>query len=156
LGGVALTDREQIYDLMVRYGRANDTHDTDLVRTCFTDDVVAEYEPYTGPLRGWDVFLRSWVDGLELIDCAHQFTNFTFELEGDEGSYSCLLIAQHWPRGAGVSADVPIYTVGARYDNRVRRTEEGWRITDLHLTVLWVSGDPHVFDHIHRGASRPK
>jgi SnoaL-like protein len=154
---VAPSDREQLYDLMVRYGRANDTHDAELVRTCFTDDVVARYDPFTGPvpLQGWDEFIASWLGGLEHIDCAHQFTNFTYDLDGDEGSFSCLLSAQHWPRGAELSDDRPNYTVGARYDNRVRRTPDGWRITSLHLTTLWLAGDSSVFDHIHAGASRP-
>lgn len=143
-----MSDREEIYDLMVRYGRATDTHDVDLVRTCFADDVSARYEPFGGPLDDYDALIRAWIRGLEPIQTTHQFTNFTYDIDGDEGFYSCLLIAQHWPRGMEGFGETPKYTVGARYDNRVRRTREGWRICRLHLLSLWSSGDAEVLGHL--------
>lgn len=143
-----LSDREQIYDLMIRYGRATDTHDAELARTLFTEDISAIYEPHSGLLEGFDAFMKRWIEGLESIQTMHQFTNFTFDINGDEGSYSCLLIAQHWPREMEPFGDTPMYTEGARYDCEVRRTPDGWRISHLHLRALWASGDPQVLAHL--------
>ncbi len=143
-----MSDREEIYDLMVRYGRATDTHDIELARTCFAADVSAQYEPFGRPLEDYDALMTSWIEGLEPIQTSHHFSNFTYEIDGNDGSYSCLLIAQHWPRGTEAFGDTPMYIVGARYDNRVRRTPEGWRITRLHLRTLWGSGDPDVLGHL--------
>lgn len=149
LSGTTLTDRQQIYDLQVRYGRCVDTHDHDgLIRTCYTDDVVVQYDPVGGqgrPLVGWDEFVRVWDNNWPPPwDNFHQFTNFTFEIDGDEGAYSCLGLAQHWPRKADFSGHVPLFTVGLRYENRVRRTRDGWRIVRQHNITLWTSGDPQV------------
>ena len=145
-----LSDREQIYDLMVRYGRANDTHDADLARTLFTEDITAKYEPYSGELVGFDAFMDRWIGGLERIQTTHQFTNFEFDVNGDEdeGSFSCLLLAQHWPRDLEPFGDTPMYTNGSRYDCTVRRTGDGWKISHLHLRTLWASGDPQVLAHL--------
>lgn len=139
-----LTDREQIYDLKVRYGRAVDTYDTELIRSCFTDDATMRYDPIHGEgplLRGWEDFSKFWVAMQEPMQCTHQFTNFTFDIDGDEAAYSCLLLAQHWPRGADFSSKVSVYTTGGRYDSRARRTKSGWRIYQHYAKMLWDSGD---------------
>ena len=47
---------------------------------------------------------------------------------GDEGTYSCLVTAQHWRREADALGDAQLYTAGGRYEVRVRRTPQGWRI----------------------------
>ena len=139
-----LTDREQIYDLKVRYGRAVDTYDTDLIRSCFTQDATWRYDPIGSEgqlMRGWDEFSLFWVQMQEPMQCTHQFTNFTFDIQGDDAAYSCLLLAQHWPRGADFTAPVPLYTVGGRYDSRARRTADGWRIYEHRERTFWQSGD---------------
>jgi len=139
-----LTDREQIYDLKVRYGRAVDTFDTDLIRSCFTPDATWRYDPIGGTgtlMQGWSEFSIFWVALQEPMECTHQFTNFTFDIEGDDAAYSCLLLAQHWPRGSDFTREVPLFTVGGRYDSRARRTPDGWRIYKHRETTLWSRGD---------------
>ena len=144
MSDAGLTDREQIYDLKVRYGRAVDTYDTDLMRSCFTDDATWRYDPIGGQgalMRGWDEFATFWVQMQEPMRCTHQFTNFTFDIRGDDAAYSCLLFAQHWPRSADFSGEVPFFTVGGRYDSRARRTADGWRIYEHRETTFWQTGD---------------
>ena len=142
--GGGLTDREQIYDLMIRYGRAVDSYDTALIRSCFTDDATMRYDPIEGEgplMHGWAEFSIFWVRMQEPMRCTHQFTNFTFDIQGDEAAFSCLLLAQHWPRGADFLDKVPLYTVGGRYDSRTRRTESGWRICAHREKTLWDQGN---------------
>ncbi|CDO36436.1 nuclear transport factor 2 family protein [Novosphingobium sp. KN65.2] len=140
-----LTDREQIYDLKVRYGRAVDTYDTDLMRSCFTEGATWRYDPIGGEgqlMRGWDEFSIFWAQMQEPMQCTHQFTNFTFDIQGDDAAYSCLLLAQHWPRDADFAGGkVPLFTVGGRYDSRARRTKSGWRIYEHRETTLWECGE---------------
>ena len=147
MDSVGLTDREQIYDLMVCYGRAVDTYDTELIRSCFTDDATIRYDPINGEgrlMRGWKDFSVFWVQMQEPMQCMHQFTNFSFEINGDEAAYSCLLLAQHWPRGSDFTGKVPLYTVGGRYDSRVCRTESGWRIYEHREKTFWDWGDANA------------
>ena len=139
------SDREQLYDLKVRYGRAVDTFDTDLIRSCFTDDITLRYDPIDGEgqlMRGWADFSVFWEKMQPPMQCTHQFTNFTFDIHGDDAAYSCLLLAQHWPRGADFSGPVPLFLVGGRYDSRARRTKDGWRIYEHREKTFWTSGDP--------------
>lgn len=141
---LAPTDREQIYDLKVRYGRAVDTYDTALMRSCFTEDVTLRYDPIGGEgllMRGWDEFSIFWTQMQESMQCTHLFTNFTFNIDADDAAYSCLLLAQHWPRGADFSSPVSLFTVGGRYDSRARRTQNGWRIYEHRERTLWQRGD---------------
>lgn len=139
------SDRLELYELQLRYGRAVDTYDTELIRSVFTEDAVVRYDPPGGlgaPMRGWEEFHAFWVAIQEPMECLHQFTNFTFELDGDRASYSCLLYAQHWPRGADFSGEVPLRTVGGRYTTRARRESGRWRICDHQMQAAWMSGDP--------------
>ena len=142
-----MTDREQIEDLMIRYGRSNDTRDPELLRTCVTDDIVALYEPFVGPVRGWENFVASWLAGIAPLGGTHHFSNFTFDVDGDVGAYTCLVFAAHWPRDAALSTDMPLFLTGARYENDVRRTDDGWRITHIHLMTQWMTGDAGVVGH---------
>lgn len=142
--GATLTDREQIYELKVRYGRAVDTYDTELIRSCFTEDATMRYDPIGGEgqlMRGWSDFSAFWVRAQEPMECTHQFTNFTIDVAGDDASYSCLLFAQHWPRGADFSRPVPLFTVGGRYESKARRTSLGWQIYEHREKTLWSCGD---------------
>ena len=144
MSNTGLTDREQIYDLKIRYGRAVDTYDTELIRSCFTEDATMRYDPTDGEgtlMKGWGDFSAFWVKMQEPMRCTHQFTNFTYEIDGDDAAYSCLLLAQHWPRHADFSGKVPLFTVGGRYDSRARRTDRGWRIYEHREKTLWVCGD---------------
>jgi ketosteroid isomerase-like protein len=140
----SLSDREQIYDLKVRYGRAVDSCDAALMRSCFTEDATWRYDPIgaQGPLMtGWDAFAVFWTQMQAPMNCTHHFSNFTIEIDGDEAAYSCLLLAQHWPRGADFSGETALFTVGGRYDSRARRTDAGWRICEHRETTLWQQGD---------------
>ena len=143
--GAGLTDRELIYDLKIRYGRAVDTYDTELIRSCFTEDATMRYDVIggEGPLMyGWKDFSIYWVEMQEPMECMHQFTNFTFDIDGDDAAYSCMLLAQHWPRGADFTSKVPLFTVGGRYNSRARHTESGWRIYEHRQKTHWTCGDP--------------
>jgi hypothetical protein len=133
---------------MIRYGRATDAHDLDLIKTVFADDATAQYEPWTDLLANHDAVIDRWVEGLEPIATMHQFTNFAYEVDGDVGAYSCLVTAQHWHREADPLNGAPLYTNGGRYDVHVRRTPQGWRIAHLHFRAIWHSGDPRVLGHL--------
>lgn len=138
------SDRQHIYDLKIRYGIAVDTCDKDLMRSCFTDNATWRYDPIgsQGPLmRGWDEFSVFWDQMQEQLACTHQFTNFTFDIDGDDAGYSCLLLAQHWARNADFTSPVSLFTVGGRYQSRARRTDRGWCIYEHRQTTLWQYGN---------------
>ena len=137
-------DREQIQDLHIRYGRGVDAGDMPLVRSCFTHDATLQYDGPNGQpglLMRWDEFLLFWQRMQAPMGCMHQFTNFTYDFVGGDCVYSCLAFAQHWPRNADFSREVTFCTAGVRYENRARRTVEGWRIYEHRAKMRWFAGD---------------
>ncbi|WP_019928537.1 nuclear transport factor 2 family protein [Nocardia sp. BMG111209] len=117
-----MTDREDIVDVLVRYATGIDDRDWSLFRTCFTDDARFDY----GGIGTWNdpdaltEYMRRSHSGPSL----HRLSNFVVDIDADEAVSRTYVDAQVMgPRGFGV-----VRTFG-RYDDRWRRTPDGWRIT---------------------------
>jgi 3-phenylpropionate/cinnamic acid dioxygenase small subunit len=120
------SDHDLISDVLIRYATGIDTRDWALFRTCFTDDVQADYGPGVG----------SWtdVDGIteymtemhqDMLDTKHMLSNFVITIDGDTASASTYVHAV-----LVVTNDPPTWfePVG-RYEDRLVRTPDGWRIS---------------------------
>ena len=135
--GPGPTDREQITDVLVRYATGIDTRDWPLFRTCFTDDVRADY----GDIGAW-----TDVDALTefmttshatMSGTNHMLSNVAVEVDGDTAA------AASYVHGVLVLTDDPprwIDVVG-RYVDALVRTGDGWRIRErtFSLTRLITS-----------------
>lgn len=142
-----MSDREDIYDLMVRYGRGLDTNDIELLKTCFTEDAVVDFtEVVNKKVSGWKDISEFYRNGLQPMEGAHHFSNFTFDIDTDKGAYSCYLIVYHWPRGTEPTPET-LFSAGTCYRNRVVRTEAGWRICFASQKWMWRSGAASVIQH---------
>jgi 3-phenylpropionate/cinnamic acid dioxygenase small subunit len=134
----APSDREQIGDLLVRYATGIDTKDWPLFRTCFTDDVRADY----GDIGVWtDVdaiteFMR--VTHETMPATKHLLSNVAIEVDGDVAS------ARSYVHAVLVVTEEPAVWVDAigQYDDELVRTADGWRIRArrFSLTRQLVSG----------------
>ena len=144
-------EREEIVAVLVRYARAIDTKDWELLHTCFTADAACDY----GPLGSWPgaddlvVFMEEAHAGMGPTQ--HLLSNFQIEVTGDRASsltyvHAVTVLASH--------PDDWIDTIGT-YEDRLRRTAGGWRITDRSFrttrTVLSPSLTPGP-----RRADRPE
>ena len=129
-------DRRAIIDLTVAYCWALDTADWGRLAEVFVPDATAN-------LGGSDH------DGLPDIvgrittalgrysDSQHMVTNHEVEVDGDEATCRCYLQAQHVH---GDPLDGRNYAVGGRYEDRLVRTADGWRIAHRDLIVMWTAG----------------
>ena len=120
------SDHELIMDVLVRYATGIDTKDWTLFRTCFTDDVRADY--------GADVGSWTDVDGIteymtimhrDMVDTKHMLSNFAIEVDGDRASASTYVHA------VLVVTNDPLtwYEPVGRYEDHLVRTTDGWRIS---------------------------
>ncbi len=76
-------DREEIVAVLVRYARAIDNRDWALLRTCFTDDVSADYGDI-GRWQGVDDLTAFMVDAhAGMGPTQHLLSNFIVEVSGD-------------------------------------------------------------------------
>jgi len=139
------TDREQIIEVAVRYCTAMDTKDWSLLDRCFVADATVLY-PGFDELRGLPA-LVGFLDGIlgPLDATQHIATNFTVEVEGEEASATSYLHAQHVRHDAPGG---PNFIFAGTYRDRLKRTEEGWRITRRELTTTWVEGNSRVLDEV--------
>jgi 3-phenylpropionate/cinnamic acid dioxygenase small subunit len=140
-----LTDREEIFDLAVRYATALDSRDWQLPRTCFLPDVVVLYEG-VGEVEGYEGVEDICRRALEPLDASqHILSNFVIDLRGDEADFSCYLHAQHVKQAV---EGEPLFVVAGQYTDLHRRTDEGWKIARRRLATWWTSGNPGVIAHM--------
>jgi 3-phenylpropionate/cinnamic acid dioxygenase small subunit len=134
----ALEDRAAINDLIIRYAEAVDNRDNDALISCFTDDAEATFAGVAVPGRGGTAvvaFLNSLGDEgppAMPIKTSHLFTNVVIRLEGDEADARCRA-SVYSVRGEPEEIRVR----GVSYRDRMRRTPDGWRISNRTHSVAW-------------------
>jgi SnoaL-like protein len=117
-----MTDRDEIFDLTVRYATAIDSRQYELLSTVFTEDADLNY----GEVGQW----KSAADIIEFMDLAHagaantlhRMSNQVIEINdaATVRTYvDALILAAD---GSGVNA------IGF-YDDAAVRTPDGWRIS---------------------------
>jgi ketosteroid isomerase-like protein len=137
-----LADRQAIVDTCINYAYALDSRDWPRLRACFTEDAVANYGGERGVSEGYETIEQTCRSTLEpLAASQHLLGNHLVSLDGDRATSSCYFQAQHVMEGL---PDGEHYVVAGRYDDRLVRTGDGWRIAHRTLTVMWTSGNPAV------------
>jgi ketosteroid isomerase-like protein len=136
-----LADRADVADVANQYALALDRRDWAAVGRLFTDDARFEIA---------DMGIGEGPDGITELVCAvlrpldvsqHLNGNHLVAVHGDEATHSSYTIAQHVRHGL---PDGDLYLVGARYEDRLLRTPDGWRFRSRHVEILWTQGNPSV------------
>jgi 3-phenylpropionate/cinnamic acid dioxygenase small subunit len=133
----AIVDRLAIQDLLVRYCRAIDTKDWDLLDTVFVPDAHVDYTS-SGGAQGPYPEVRAWLAQVlpNFPMSQHAVSNFEIEVTGDRAksrAYFYNPMARPKPEG-GVS----LFFVGGYYVDELVRTADGWRITQRIEQQAWV------------------
>ena len=143
----SLLDRAAIGDVLARYFQGIDLGSQDQVRSCFTEDVQATYHGRS-PVQGIDALIesissfRKQATG-EWRVSSHFMGNLHFGLlEGDVAETETYAIA--FLVLAGEPAD-QLAMRSLRYLDRLRRVEDGWRISDRLHTLDWSCQVPATF-----------
>lgn len=136
-----LSDKQTIHDLQVAYSRALDSGDFDQLDHVFTADVVADYA-HAGQHTNREQVKQACHDALVELDSSHhQNGNHWAEISGDEALAGCYFRV-HLHRAGQPDGDY--YRMGGRYDDKLRRTEAGWRIYHRTITIDWSEGNPNI------------
>jgi 3-phenylpropionate/cinnamic acid dioxygenase small subunit len=140
-----LLDRAAISDVQLRYATGVDMRDWALYRSCFTDELDADFTSVIGgePRRmradEWVEFARRTIAGLKATQ--HMITNHVITIDGDEATCVAYVQARHYlPNETGDHEQAMF----GYYTNRLERTGDGWKIRSCKLTVTWSSGNFHV------------
>ena len=137
-----LLDRAAIHDVLARYYQGLDQGNQDQVRACFTDDVIAQFDEKPAT-RGIDALMDSfWVfrnhkSGAWKIT-THFMGNLNYNLlEGDVAETETNAIAFLVLPGISAQAKDQVAMSSLRYLDRLRRTQDGWRICERQHTLDW-------------------
>ena len=134
-----VADRIEIQDLLVRYARAIDDKDYDLLDSVFTPDAKVDYTS-SGGIAGSYPEAKVWLEKALAIfpETIHYITNSTIELDGDHASgrtavYNPMFFAN--PDGSRHH-----FAVGAYYVDELVRTGDGWRIASRREDQVFLEG----------------
>ncbi len=136
-------DRAEINDLIANYAWAIDELDFDALDSVFTSDADLDYSSNPGGFAGGLVETKAWLKASLAFFVVRQHsmanTLITFD-EVDPGRAKCKTMVNN-PMGARTKSGKPhMFTIGARYDDELVRTADGWRISKRVETLLFLDG----------------
>ncbi len=134
-----LLDRQEILDLMYRYGMAVDRRDEALYRSVFTPDARIDYTDSGGIVDDLDTVTAWLLEALApFAGLQHNMTNHFLDLDGDAARACTYFVAHHT---VALDADhESLLTVGGFYQDRLVRTADGWRIAERVELGVWMDG----------------
>lgn len=131
-------DEKAIIDLTIAYTWALDTRDFEVLRDVFCPDATATLR--TVECDGVDAIIARISGSLARFDATqHLIGNHQVRFVGsDEATCRCHLQSQHVKLGAPGGEN---FLVGGVYEDRVVRTEAGWRIKHRTMRQVWTGGN---------------
>lgn len=138
MDATTLADRVEIEALLDEYALAIDTRDFDLVATLFTPDAQLDYTSSGGPVAGRDdvvAWLRASLPAVTLTQ--HLLTNRRIRINGNSATVRTELLN---PLLCDGEHGTELTLLGGRYDDRLVRTLDGWRIAERVHTTTWTAG----------------
>jgi hypothetical protein len=135
-----LSDRAEINDVLVRYTRAIDAGEWDVLDTVFAADAQIDYTT-SGGIAATYAEVKPWL--AEMLPAffpkrMHTLGQLDIRVEGDAATCSAYF---HNPMpvddGAGGKR---IVEFGGIYHHTLVRTADGWRSVRLHEEVVWKRG----------------
>jgi hypothetical protein len=134
-----LTDRLDIIDVLHRYMYAVDRRDWELLGTCFTEDATVDFSGAGGPNAGAAELVAWLADTMGLFAMTqHTVSNVLIEVSGDEATGQAYFSNPMTIAHDGGPNDL-LFSGGA-YDDRFRRTPQGWRIAARRAQLTFIEG----------------
>jgi len=130
----------EITALVNRYAQAVDGKDWAMYASCFTADAEIDYSS-AGGARGGVAESTAWLATVlaPLSVSQHFITNQVIEVTGEEATCRAYFFGVVGNQSAAGSS---LIWVGGIYEDRLRRTEAGWRIAEMVDVSLWSASGP--------------
>lgn len=128
-----LTDRADLQDMVFRYATACDRRDEQAWRGIFAPDARAKYGRDDW-LAGADDIVAWLLQATAPTTWGHHLVNpYAVDVRGDEADVLTYLVSHQVFEGDLDAAAM----MTSRYQLHCRRTDAGWQIAELVLTVGW-------------------
>jgi ketosteroid isomerase-like protein len=129
-----LQDRLDIAETIYRYASTIDTKDLAGLRSVLADDVWAQYGN-ADPIRGGDA-LAAWIaEAIEPMAWQHHLLSvYHTDVDDDAATALTYHTSYQQPR------DDPDHAlmIVARYHQRLRRQDDGWKLTRIVFEIMWA------------------
>ncbi len=124
----ALIDKAALRDLALRYARAIDRRDIELLRSCYHEDAIDHHGDI---FKGTREEFIAWQPGVmaQFAVTAHYMINTDYRLDEDKAQGEIYFIAYHRLHDERESI------VGGRYLDHYEKRDGQWRI--LHRAIVW-------------------
>lgn len=124
-------DISEISNVLIRYATGIDSKDWDAFRSCFTDDVYADYGT-TGCWEGVDSITKWMAETHAPMPATnHMMSNIVVEVDGDRASATSYV---HAVLVINAERTQTVDAVGTYHDVLVR-TGDGWRIRERRFIM---------------------
>lgn len=125
-----LLDKQALHDLALRYARAIDRRDPELLQSLYHDDGVDEHGTvFKGSAEAFARAQPELMKGFEVT--AHYIINTLYRIDGDSANGEIYFLAYH-----RTTDETPTeIMVGGRYLDRYARRDGQWKI--LHRILVW-------------------
>ena len=138
----ASLDYEEIRALQHRYGRLLDLNQPKAVaQEVFTEDAIDDRGRIPVPIGRAaieEMFTRALK---QFAATAHVISNVEIDLNGDEATSSTYVTAWHWnDDGSDATVRAADFALIAVYEDELRRTPDGWRISHRRIRPLGIGG----------------
>ncbi len=135
-----IDDRTAITDLTIDYCWTLDLRQFEHLREIFLPD--GSFDVGGTVFSGIDAIIGKISSALNPMDESHHLiSNHQIRVDGDSATSRCYLQAQHVRKAAVGGKN---FIIAGRYEDRLRRTPDGWRIEYRTLLRTWTEGNPDV------------
>lgn len=135
-----VSDRLEISELLTRYCTAIDSKQFALLDEVFTEGATIDYSSSMPDIRGSRAEMKKWLTEVLAVFpmTQHLVSNTAFDIRGDRATTRTMFFN---PMGWKDDADVlQVFFVGGYYEDKLRRTGDGWRIAERVERQAWSTG----------------
>jgi hypothetical protein len=131
---ILLSERLRVRETIERYFFGVDAQDEGALISCFTDDASAEYHVATAEHKivsgGLAIALDVHASCSQFTSSNHSVSNFVVDITPDVANANTFAVAHVIVRGKALLR-------GLRYQDRLVRDQDGWRVARRLHTPLW-------------------
>jgi hypothetical protein len=123
-----LIDRQEIWEVILKYARGIDRLDREMVRSCYWDDAIDDHHAYVG---GPDYFIDvTFAGAIEMSSVQHHgLSNHTCEIIGDDAH------CETYYTFIGANIATPHLLSMGRYIDHLQRRDGVWKYAN-RVTVI--------------------
>lgn len=129
----ALLDRQEIYDVLIKYARGADRGDIELIESAYHPDAIEDHGgTFLGPASEYVAMLRKILPNAPRM--SHIVTNVLIELDGDRARAECYFLT--FSRRSAGDESFDSLTM-ARTVDRFEKRNGAWKIAHRRLAWEW-------------------